>query len=71
MHAAVQLGNKERFPRKEVALGLLLLFLGLFFYALAHLHHKGHAREHIKEGSVRYMKFDTWPCNEAKTPANL
>jgi len=48
----VQLGSKEKLPRKEVALGLVLLFLGMLFFLLAHLHNRGHTREHIKEGSV-------------------
>ena len=71
MQSAVQPGDKEKFPRKEVALGLLLLVLGMIFYTLAHLHHKGHTREHIKEGSVRYITIDTCLCIKSGTPANL
>lgn len=44
--------TKDRLPRKEIGLGLALLILGLTFFFICFLHHRGHTREHIKEGSV-------------------
>lgn len=59
--ARVTIADKQKLPRKEIGLGLLLLLIGLTFFLLCFLHHRGHTREHIKDGSVSSCQHQP-PC---------